>query len=52
MNESHIALVPWCGECNYATKAANLGSSGYVAYITWDEMNCARSKKGRCRRGG
>lgn len=28
------------------TKADNLGSSGYVAYITWDERECEKSKKG------
>lgn len=60
VNQSHIALVPtyscgWRQDCTYITKADNLGSSGYVAYITWDERECEKSKNGvvgECGGGG
>lgn len=50
-NQTHIALVPTyrCGgrkHCSYNAKADNVGSSGYVAYITWNEEKCLKSEQG------
>ena len=50
-NQTHIALVPtyrcgWRKDCSYSAKADNVGSSGYVAYITWLEDECLKSEQG------